>query len=388
MDWTHLCTQPCRVMVGLMSGTSCDGVDAAVVRVEGTGGDLRAQLLHFRTLPYPEAFRERLLAPVLDAASMCSLNMELGEWLARAVLDAVDAARCLGVSADAVASHGHTVWHQPPGAPLPPDHCPGTLQIGEPAVIAERTGLPVVSGFRTRDMAAGGQGAPLVPYADWALFRGHRPRVACLNIGGIANVTAVADRIEDVLAFDTGPGNMLIDGAARLVSGGRLAMDAGGAMAARGAVSPELLDEMLGHPYFLRQPPKSTGREEFGPGAYLDPLRRNRADIPPDDLLATVTRAVARSIGDALRAHVLPLGAEVVAVSGGGAHNGTLMRWIGDELPGVGVCPSDDLGWPADAREAVAFAILGSETLAGTPANVPGATGASRRVVLGSVTPA
>jgi anhydro-N-acetylmuramic acid kinase len=254
-------------------------------------------------------------------------------------------------------------------------------------VVAGQTGLPVVSGFRARDMAAGGQGAPLVPYADWALFRNHRPRVACLNIGGIANVTAVADRIEDVLAFDTGPGNMLIDGAARLATEGRLAMDAGGAMAARGTVSPELLDQLLENPYFELRPPKSTGREQFGPSVYLGPLLRGRTGMSGADLLATVTRAVARTIADGLRAHVLPLGAEIVAVSGGGARNGTLMRWIGEELPRVHVCPSDELGWPADAREAVAFAILGSETLAGTPANVPGATGASRRVVLGSVTP-
>jgi anhydro-N-acetylmuramic acid kinase len=376
-----------RYGIGLMSGSSCDGVDAALVRLRGSGSTLQVSLTDFATTRYPTGFRTRLLAPHTEVRDVCCLNFELGEHLAAAAAAMRDKAREKGVEPDFVASHGHTVAHVPPrnGA-----RERGTLQVGEAALIAEATGLPVVSNFRVRDMAVGGQGAPLVPYADWLLFHRDDRTVACLNIGGIANVTVVPPNREDVLAFDTGPGNMPIDGAIRLLSKGERSIDEGGEAAGAGAVVDEFLEYLLDHPYFKEPPPKSTGREEFGPEVYLrDALAARRRHHPLEDLVATVTEAVARSIAEALRAWVLERhDLARVIVSGGGAHNRTLMRRLDDLLPETMVVRSERYHLPVDAREAVAFAILGGETLAGLPGNVPGATGAGKAVVLGTVTPA
>ncbi|MCP4641708.1 MAG: anhydro-N-acetylmuramic acid kinase [bacterium] len=362
-----------------MSGTSCDGVDAAVVRIEGTGPGLRAELLDFHTTPYPDPLRERLLAPDKSARDITLLNADVGNQLAQAAASAIERVRPKQVDVNFVASHGHTLAHYPPQ---------GTFQIGEAAAIAERTGLPVVSDFRQRDMAAGGQGAPLVPYADWILFHRQDATVATLNIGGIANLTIVPPELDRVIAFDTGPGNMIIDGAAALLSNGTETMDTDGAGAARGTVSEPLLARLLDHPYFDRTPPKSTGREEFGPEMLLSPILREFGGVENDDVLATVTRLTAHTIADAVRRFVLPGGgiSEIIA-SGGGAHNATLMRWIGEELPNIPIRLTDDYGIPSDARESMVFAILGNETLCGTPSNVPNATGARSAVVLGAITP-
>ncbi|MBN2309592.1 MAG: anhydro-N-acetylmuramic acid kinase [Candidatus Hydrogenedentes bacterium] len=381
-----IAAKPERHGIGLMSGTSCDGVDAALVWIRGAGPLLRAGLVHFATLPYPPALRERLLAPDKTPRDITVLNVELGERFAEAALAALDAARAQGITVDFAASHGHTIAHYPPGAG---PGASGTFQIGEAAVIAERTGLPVVSDFRQRDMAAGGQGAPLVPYADWLLFRKENESVVTLNIGGIANFTVVAPRLEEVVAFDSGPGNMAIDGAVLLLSDGARAMDVDGAAAAAGRVIEPLLAALLDHPYFEREPPKSTGREEFGPELYLRGPLAAYTGHSFEDFVATVTAAVARSIADAYRRFVAARGAAgEIIVGGGGVRNPTLMGLIARDLPGVAIRTTDDYGIPADAREAMAFAILGSETLCGNPGNVPRATGARRPVVLGSITPA
>ena len=380
--------------VGLMSGTSCDGVDAALVRIEGGAPPSRAALVAFETFPYPEALRRRLLRPSFTAEEACRLDFELGETFAAAAAALQARARERGLSVTFVASHGHTLVHRPPGPGCPGPAC--TLQVGQPAVIAERTGCPVVSDFRPRDLAAGGQGAPLVPYADWVLFRRPEAVTACLNLGGIANVTVVTPALEGVQAFDTGPANMVIDGAARLLSKGALAMDEDGAAAGRGRVLEDLLGELLEHPYFRRPPPKSTGREEFGPEVFLSaPLAsaaRRRGvkveELPFDDVLATVTALSARTVAEALRTFVLSRTAlEEIVVSGGGAENPVLLEGIASGLPGLPLVRSGERGLPGEAREAVAFALLGHAALAGFPAGVPSATGARHAAVLGRITP-
>jgi anhydro-N-acetylmuramic acid kinase len=379
-------TVPISNIVGLMSGTSCDGIDAGWVRIEGSGPESTVHLKDFQTFPYPSGLKALLLSPRLDARDICLLNFELGERFADAVNEMIELAGSQGVPLDFVASHGHTVAHYPS---TKGDQACGTLQIGEAAVVAERTGLTVVSDFRPRDMAAGGQGAPLVPYADWLLFRREIGCVACLNIGGIANVTVVPPAFEEIIAFDTGPGNMIIDGTVRMLSEGSLEMDKDGATAAKGKVIQELFDRLLGHPYFALEPPKSTGREQFGPEIYHREALAPHEDRSFEDLVATVTAVTAQSIASAFDRFVKPRYAlEQVIISGGGAYNKTLVALIREGLGGIQVCTSEDHGIPSDAREAIAFAILGNETMHGRPANVPGATGARRPVVLGKITPA
>jgi len=385
MDLNELRNKPERYVIGLMSGTSCDGIDAALCRIRGTGPGLSLKLVRHMAFPYPTALRTRLLNAHMSVHDICLLNMELGERFALAVSEIMKVADAESIKVDFVASHGHTVAHIPPRG----DRASGTMQIGEPAVIAERTGLHVISDFRPRDMAAGGQGAPLVPYADWVLYSRQDRTLVCLNIGGIANFTVVTPEFEQVFAFDSGPGNIAIDGAVWMLTRGRLHMDEDGVAAAGGTIIEEFLEYLLAHPYFEREPPKSTGREEFGIEAYLQDGLANRRNLPYMDLVATVTAAVSYSIVRAFNWYIKPKH-EVfrIVVSGGGAKNKTLVEWIARGLPDVKVRTSDRYGIPSTAREAIAFAVLGNETICGTPANVPGATGATHRVVLGKITPA
>lgn len=374
-----------RFVIGLMSGTSCDGIDAVLVRIKGTGPGLAMKLIAHQTFPYDNDLRLRLLAEHMTAKEVCLLNFELGEVMAEACLAMMDIAEDNEVEPDFISVHGHTVGHYPPGSGG--DRI-GTLQVGETAVIVQRTKIPVVSDFRVRDMAAGGQGAPLVPYADWLLFRRDDRTAVCLNIGGIANVTVVTPRFEDVLAFDTGPGNIAIDGAVRLLSRGARAFDENGEAAKRGKVIEEFLEYLLSDSYFTKDPPKSTGRERFGVETYLRDALANRREHAYEDLIATVTQATVQSITDAYRNYVMPkYDVAHMIVSGGGAMNNTLMHNLKEALPEIKIYISDRIGISYDAREAIAFAILGNETVCGTPANVPQATGASEAVVLGKITP-
>jgi len=385
MDLNQLRQKSTRFGIGLMSGTSCDGVDAVLVRLKGSGTATAMKLLEHQGFPYPGGLRARLLREHLDAREICLLNFELGERFSDAARALIVTAEAQGETVDFIASHGHTVAHFPP----PGQDGVGTLQIGESAVIAERTGVPVVSDFRPRDMAAGGQGAPLVTYPDWVLFRKPGRTVACLNIGGIANFTVVTEAFEEIVAFDTGPGNMIIDGTVRLLSKGVKDMDENGRSAARGKVIDEYLDYLVNHPYFDRVPPKSTGREEFGVAVYLRDAIASRRDHSFDDLVATATVAVAKTIADAYRRFVAPrFNIDHVIVGGGGALNPSLMKLLKKELGEVRVFTTDQYGIPIAAREAIAFAILGNETLQDHPANVPQATGAQHAVVLGKITPA
>jgi len=509
-----------HLVIGLMSGTSCDGIDAALVAIRGGAKALRVELIAFETVPYPPAVR-RLIAEVSSppggtVEKICQANFLLGELFAEAAVEVARKARVPMSRVDLIGSHGQTIHHLPEPTRIAGRRVASTLQIGEPSVIAERTGVTTVADFRPRDMACGGQGAPLVPYVDYLLFR-HRSRGRLvLNIGGIANFTYLppACRPEQVVAFDTGPGNMLLDALTSVLTDGRESYDRDGAMAAEGTVSEPLLRWLMRHPYLRRRPPKSTGREMFGapfaseilqraecarddhpmPGSPDSPVPRSacptvflssdgpgaggRSDtagqasrgtrggedrlkagllsssvprsacptvrsgaglgdtagqasrgtrggedrlkaglqtrrredrlkaglrtknsafgvpplgglgLPPDDLLATVTAFTAESICDAWRRFIRPLGPvhEVIA-SGGGCHNQTLMRRLSQAFDPIPVRLSDDFGVPVDAKEAIAFAILARETMAGRPGNLPSATGARRPAVLGKIVP-
>jgi anhydro-N-acetylmuramic acid kinase len=380
-------------VIGLMSGTSMDGIDAALLEIEGGApADFSWRLLGFEAFPYGGARRLQVRSGV-DAgspASLCRLHAELGEWFAEAALGIC---RATGVSAgdvDVIGSHGQTVWHEPPGEGMRG----ATLQLGDPATIAERTGVPVVSDFRTADVAAGGHGAPLVPWPDRLLFSLPGRGRALQNLGGIGNVTWLPPRESSahLVAFDTGPANVLLDVAAEAASGGRLPCDVDGGLAGRGRVDEALLARLLENPFFRQTPPRSTGREMFGPAlvhqlALERGLERGNSDDGWPDLLATLTRLTARSIADAYRAWVLPLGVHEVVLTGGGARNPHLVRAIEEELAPLPVRGREALGMDPAAREAAAFAVLAWAHLRRIPGNAPEATGAAGPRVLGSYTP-
>lgn len=377
--------KPVRRVVGLMSGTSVDGIDAALVEIEGAGPGAGVELLRFRTFPFAPELRDRIHAAFGPGSTreICELNFLLGEAFAQAVLKIIAEAGLTPKDVDLVGSPGQTVYHLPRAAA----GVNSTLQIGEASVIAERTGLPVVCDFRTRDIAAGGEGAPLVPYADYVLFSERGRCRALQNIGGIANVTVLPGTLEEVFAFDTGPGNMVIDHVARAAMADEQAFDDGGRLSSLGRVDEALLARLLDHPYLRLPPPKSTGREMFG-REFSEELVRGHDPLGLLDLLATVVRLTADSIARAYRDFIFPrYKVDEVIVSGGGVHNRTLMERLRAELAPIPVRSLEDLGLSSDAKEAVAFAILANETIAGNPGNIPGATGALRPAVLGKIVP-
>lgn len=373
-----------------MTGTSLDGIDAALVDIEGSSvEDLRWRLVHSQTVPYSPERRDAIHEAIVagSAATICSLNAQMGEWLAEAVTEACAAADVDLADLDLIGSHGQTIWHVPPSA----GSRGSTLQVGCPSTVAERTGASVVSDFRARDVAAGGHGAPLVPWVDAALFATEGQTRALQNIGGIGNVTRVPPKGsgEELLAFDTGPGNGLLDAAVSLATNGRLAFDRDGALAAQGRVDDELLDELLSHPYFGIKPPKSTGREMFGRPV----VERLVEAVAPEgdgewlDLLATLTELTARSIVDAYEKWLLPLGIDEVVVTGGGALNPTLMGRIRSLLDPIPLADCRRLGIGPTEKEALAFAVLAWAHVRGIPANAPAATGATGPRILGSFIP-
>jgi len=360
--------------LGLMSGTSCDGASAALVDFRGRRFRLRA----FRTAPYPAPVTALLhRACELTTAAASQLNVLLGELFASAAVVLLRRARVSCRDVAVIGSHGHTVHHGPD------EPIPSTLQLGEPAVIAERTGIPVVADFRMRDLAAGGQAAPLVPFFDDHFFGGGRPR-ALQNLGGIGNVTLVGRGLTP-LAFDTGPGNCLLDAVVRRFSRVRQAYDAGGRMAARGRVDLAAVRRMWGHPYFRRPPPKSTGRELFNE-AWLAETFGRRWGTHGLDVLATVTYFTAYSIAESYR-RFLPVQPREVMVSGGGVRNQTLMRYLAELLRPIPVRSIERYGLPAQAKEPAAFAFLALRTVRGRINHLPSTTGASGPRILGALTP-
>lgn len=378
------------IVVGLMSGTSADGTDAALVRLEGAPPRLQWELLAHLHRPHPPALRQAIFQAfdprTSNAAHLCALNFSLGETFAAAALEVIQMAGFAPHQVDLIGSHGQTIWHIPPE----PEQPGSTLQLGEAAVIAERTGIPVISNFRVRDMAAGGQGAPLVPYADWLLLSHPEKIRVAQNIGGIANLTFLpaqsSDAPEGVSAFDTGPGNMLLDDAMRRVTNGEQHYDADGNLAAQGRVEQELLEWLLADAYFFMPPPKSTGRERFGTqfGERVWQQAQQRR-LSSADLLATLTAFTAESIAQAYR-KFLPSYPHEVILSGGGARNRTLRQMLAERLAPSRLFLSEEMGIPIEAKEALAFAVLAYETWHRRPANLPAVTGARHSVLLGHLT--
>ncbi|HEY3354270.1 MAG TPA: anhydro-N-acetylmuramic acid kinase [Polyangia bacterium] len=372
---------PERLVAGVSSGTSADGIDVALCRITGAGAGVRVVVAAFATVPFARPLARRIFAlSGADASELCELDVLLGEAFGDAVLAVAAQAGLARGDLHLVGSHGQTVAHQPRSA----GRHGATLQIGEAANIAERVGVPVICDFRVRDVAAGGEGAPLVPLVDSLLFRDPGRTRALQNIGGISNVTVVPRAGGDAFAFDNGPGNMTLDAVARTATGGAESYDRDGARAARGRVDDALLARLLRHPFLALPPPKSTGREAFG-RTFVGPLLdRYRGHL--DDLLATLTLYTARTIADSYAAFVTPRAPlDEVYVSGGGVHNHTLMAHLARLLAPVPVRSLADLGFDPDGKEAVAFAVLANETLFGHPGNVPAATGAAGPRVLGKI---
>lgn len=380
-------------VLGLMSGTSADGIDAALVEISGAPPQLGTRLEDFTTVPFPRAVRNAVLrvanAGRTSAAEISQLNFRLGELFAKVALQAL---RRFHVSPRRVAligSHGQTVYHQGKPSAFLGQAVGSTLQIGEPSIIAERTGITTVADFRPADMAAGGQGAPLVPFVDYLLYRDARYGRVAVNIGGIANVTAIppAARPEQVVAFDTGPGNMVIDALVWRTSRGKQTYDRGARLARQGRLLPELLNELLADSYFRAPPPKSAGREQYGePFVQRLVAWGRRRGARPADLVRTATTLTGLSIADALRRWIVPrTRVDQLIVSGGGAHNPLLIEQIQSALPDTEILPSGRLGVPEDAKEAFAFAILAYETFHGRPANLCAATGARHPAILGKL---
>jgi anhydro-N-acetylmuramic acid kinase len=372
--------------IGMISGTSLDGIDVAICHIDGHAQQAAIELVAFDTVPYAPAVREELLNLYEDAtnaiARICSMNVVIGQAFAHAAVQALEAN---GLSADDVVlagSHGQTVWHQPEG-----DSdliVPSTLQVGEASVIAAALNCAVVSDFRVADMAVGGQGAPLAAYLDWAAFGDAHLNRAVQNIGGIGNVTWVPANgsMTEVIAFDTGPGNMMIDALVSRLTNGEQTYDTDGAIGSNGTVDYELLNRLMQDPYLAIAPPKTTGREYYG-SAMVDTILRDRTLNA--DVIATVTAFTAHSIADSYR-QWLPELPDEVYVNGGGARNPLLMRMLADALDGIPVRATDELGITADGKEAVCFALMAHDAIAGYPTNIPGATGAQRAVALGKVT--
>src|SRR3989440_6257603 len=381
------------LVLGLMSGTSADGIDVALARISGAPPNLNAKLLGHTSVKFPPALRKEILRvaeqhPII-AGSLSQLNFRLGQLFARAAVAACRHFRVAPSKIALVGSHGQTIFHQ--GRPTLFFGSPtaSTLQIGEPSVIAAGTGITTVGDFRPADMALRGQGAPLVPYADYLLYRHAELGRVSLNLGGIANITVIpaAAKPKQIFAFDTGPANMLIDALVSHFKNGRQRFDKDARLATQGRRLPALLDDLLRDPYLKLAPPKSTGREYYGQ-AYLKILftlgRHHRAR--PNDLIRAATIFTALSVVDALSRFVLPkTKIHQLIVSGGGAHNPLILAQLSAALPSIEVLLSSRLGIPEDAKEAFAFALLAYETFHQRPANLPSATGARGPAILGKI---
>jgi len=417
-----------KKVIGLMSGTSSDGIDACLMEISGNGIHTKINVLAFETYSYDKPTRTAILDTCNPETGtvdkVCQLNFHLGKLFANAAKSIANKVHISIKDIDLIGSHGQTIYHLPDQATIKktevrsrkPEagsnesnkylintntfkremwdlpHIWSTLQIGEPSVIAQETGVTTVADFRPRDMAAGGQGAPLVPYVDFILFRDKEKGRALQNIGGIANVTILPKNcsINDVIAFDTGPGNMIIDRITELVTNNMQHFDEGGKLAERGKIHDSLLAALLAHPYLSRPPPKTTGREEFGI-SFADNLYNDARhfEINDLDILTTVTAFTAHTIADSYKQWILSKHhlSEIV-LSGGGSHNNTLLKFLRQYLePTIQIHSIDKFGISPNAKEAIAFAILANEAISGNPNNIPSATGAREAVIMGKFIP-
>jgi anhydro-N-acetylmuramic acid kinase len=385
-----------ELVLGLMSGTSADGIDVALVRIvdRPAGAGISARLEGIYSTAYPSRVREAILrvanVGATTSAEISHLDFLLGELYARSVLAALKKFRVAAAKVSLIGSHGQTIYHQgKPSKFLGVSRVSSTFQIGEPAVIAARTGITTVGDFRPADMAAGGQGAPLVPFVDYIIYRDAKIGRVALNIGGIANISVIpaGARPEQVTAFDTGPGNMIVDALVRHYSRGRAVFDRDAKLAVRGQLQPQLLQKLLAHFYIYDPPPKTAGREQFGDAfarTIIEWGRRHRAR--PNDMIRTATLFTPLSIAEAMNRFVLPrTNIQELIVSGGGARNPLMMAQLAALLPSIKIRTSDEFGIPSQAKEAFAFAILAYEAFLARANNLPSATGAKRPAVLGKI---
>jgi len=394
MTLIELAKKTPKLVVGLMSGTSADGIDAALVRLSDPLNINPIHLLGHVTFPYPLALKEKILQvsshEMVAADELCGLNMLLAQEFSQAVFSLCEKLHVRIDELDLIGSHGQTIRHLAEPTPLLGKSITSTWQIGDPSVIAKLTGVTTVGDFRLADMALGGQGAPLVPILDYILFRSQHESRLCLNLGGISNVTFLPRGAcpEAVLAFDCGPGNMLMDGAARQFFG--QPFDRDGILASRGRVDEQLIHSWLQDPYYHRPPPKSTGRERFS-SQYLSRLKpqADARGVSATDFMATVTALTADAVFAQYKAFIRPKGeVQRIIVSGGGCRNPQLMQRLSGHFTAQRVQCSDEAGWPSEAKEAVCFAWLANETVSGRSGNLPSATGARRATILGKICPA
>lgn len=380
-----------RLVIGIMSGTSADGVDAVLCRITGHGVGSKIEQLGFVFRPYEEEIRREVLRLASGsgaaAADFCRINFLLGELYKEAALELCRVAGVAPQDIDLIGSHGQTLWHIPVEEEYLGRRLRSTLQLGECSVLAEAFGCPVAGDFRVRDMAAGGLGAPLVPYSEFLIYRSERECVALQNIGGIGNITCLLPgcTLEDVFAFDTGPGNMVMDAVMSELTHGAARWDEGGAFASAGRVNEALLAFLMDDEFVRRTPPKTTGREYYGPEYVRRVMDRARSlSVADADLMATVTAFTAETIAYSVH-HFFPLMPDRLVIGGGGSMNGTLVGFIREALPACRVMTNEELGFDSNAKEAVAFAVMANETLFAGFNNVPTVTGASHPVVMGKI---
>ena len=391
MSLQHVLEKKRKLVIGLMGGTSADGVDAALVQIDGYGSETKVKQMGYVSIPFEDAVRERILQIAQGdfggSRELARMNVLLGQLYMEACTRLCRVAGIPFEKVDLIGSHGQTVYHQPQKERYLGREVATTYQLGDVSILCEEIGAPVVSDFRVRDMAAGGQGAPLVPYTEYLLYRKKDEDVALQNIGGMGNVTFLpgGGQMSQLIAFDTGPGNVLIDAVVAKISDGKVRYDDGGRMAAEGHVSKELLRWLMDDGYLRQAPPKTTGREKYDL-SYQQKLyqKANSLGVMEYDLLATVTRYTAETIAYALRNH-LPRLPQTLVLGGGGSYNQTLVSQIRELLPEVQVVCNEKLGWNGDAKEAVAFAILANETIHGQCNNAPAATGALHPVIMGKI---
>ncbi len=380
-----------RIAIGLMSGTSADGVSAVLVKISGSWIETKFKIIEHETYPYPKELRKRIFELFNPETStvdkICVMNFILGKVFAEAARKIAEKAGLKLSEIDFIASHGQTIHHIPREFEVAGYKTRSTLQIGEPSIIAAETGVLTIADFRPKDIAVGGEGAPISAYVDYIIFRSNDKSRAVQNIGGIANVTYIPRKAEinDIIAFDTGPGNSLIDAVVKHVTKGKLSYDINGEIAAKGRVNNELLNWLLEHPYYKRKPPKTTGREEFGEKYALRIIEKARKlGIEDQDLIATVTMLTAKTIAESYKTF-LPEIPEEIIIGGGGAYNRTLIEMLKRELKGIKILLHEDFGIPSQAKEPLVMVILGNEVLNLHFNNIPRATGASRTAVLGKI---
>ncbi|MBO3803484.1 MAG: anhydro-N-acetylmuramic acid kinase [Candidatus Brockarchaeota archaeon] len=381
-----------RTVIGLMSGTSADGITACAARLAGSYDRAGLEFIGMETYPYQKDLRARIFElfdpPTATIEKICSMNFELGIEFAKAATSLADRLSLPLGKVDLIGSHGQTVFHDPRSGGK---KIGSTMQIGELAVIAEMTGVTTIGDFRKRDVAAGGEGAPLSAYVDYVLFRKEGEGIALQNIGGIANLSYLPPSCseDEVVAFDTGPGNAVVDRLVSVFTDGRASFDAGGSIASKGKVDEELLRELLGDPFFSRRPPKSTGREAFGTG-YAERFisMAKRRGLGKEDAVATATMLTVETIARGYEDFVFTAGPlDKIYLAGGGAKNSTMVDWLRRRLPNVKIEMFDSLGIPSEAREALYMAVLANEFVLGRASNLPSATGAGRKVILGTLVP-